>query len=705
MSASRERTVKITIAGDASKAAPAFKQSIDDADRLENKIGALDNAFGKASAGARLLGGALTGAGIGIALKALEGVGALFGQFTGSLGDAQESLAVANQLQAVLTSTGGVAGMTAESVNDLAESLSNLTGIDDEAIVSAQSLLLTFTNVGKEVFPEATAAILDLSVALGQDLKSTSMMVGKALNDPIAGISALTRVGVTFTEQQKAQIEAMVAVGDTAGAQRIIIAELDRQVGGSAAAQATAAKKLQVAWGNIREEIGARLLPIFEKVAGKLNDVLRSEGMQRFIDRLGDGIELLWRGFERILPPVLRFATGIASGARAVYDAASAFLTGKTNLGQFIGGMEILVGRTLGNFGQLGEKIGPILGAFGTKILDFITAVAPQLGDQLLIWGRRFGDWVTETAWPWLSEKLVELAGALGAWMKDTALPTIVEKAREWGVALGDWITETAIPWLQEKIPEWLKAYTDWAETTGRPAVIEAMKKFAKAMGDFIIDDAIPWLRQKLPEWLRAYETWAEQTARPAIVAAMKKLAAAMGDWVVNDAIPYLRENLPKWGAAIVAWIKDPLVPMVFDGAKIIGHAIVDAVVAGLKAKWQDVVDELLRLASHLPGPVRGVLGLDQSRSAAPVAAPAYSGGGGGAASGGFEALRAPSGLGFSALRAAPGGAAGGMVVNLTINAPGLTDIGNATQQSALAANVSRRVWDELVRGGSGSVR
>lgn len=99
-------------------------------------------------------------------------------------------------------------------------------------------MLLTFTNIGKDVFPDATSTMLDMATAMNggltpsaEQLKGTSIQLGKALNDPISGISALSKVGVTFTEQQKKQIEAMVQAGDAAGAQKLILAELGREFG------------------------------------------------------------------------------------------------------------------------------------------------------------------------------------------------------------------------------------------------------------------------------------------------------------------------------------------------------------------------------------------------------------------------------------------------------------------------------------------
>jgi phage-related protein len=60
--------------------------------------------------------------------------------------------------------------------------------------------------------------------------------VGKALNDPIKGITALTRVGVTFNDKQKETIKRLVESGKTLQAQKMILRELRSEFGGSARA-------------------------------------------------------------------------------------------------------------------------------------------------------------------------------------------------------------------------------------------------------------------------------------------------------------------------------------------------------------------------------------------------------------------------------------------------------------------------------------
>jgi phage-related minor tail protein len=125
-------------------------------------------------------------------------------------------------------------------VSDLATSISRKTGMDDEAIQSGENLLLTFTNIhnetgrGNQIFTRATRTIADMSAALGQDTKSSAIQLGKALNDPIKGVTALQRVGVSFTQSQRDQIKTLVESGNTLDAQKMILRELRKEFGGSA---------------------------------------------------------------------------------------------------------------------------------------------------------------------------------------------------------------------------------------------------------------------------------------------------------------------------------------------------------------------------------------------------------------------------------------------------------------------------------------
>ena len=171
---------------------------------------------------------------------------------------ANESNIVMAKQEAILKATGYAAGVTAKQLSEMAAIESKKTGIDDEAIANAQSMMLTFRNIGKDEFPRAMRAALDLQTTFGS-LDSASLQLGKALNDPIKGVTALSKSGVTFSEVQKEQIRGFVETNQLAKAQAIILAEVEKQVGGTAEAMEKASdgtNRLNVAWENYKEILG-----------------------------------------------------------------------------------------------------------------------------------------------------------------------------------------------------------------------------------------------------------------------------------------------------------------------------------------------------------------------------------------------------------------------------------------------------------------
>jgi hypothetical protein len=255
----------------------------------------LDNVIQKASFFGSFLGN--------IAASAVGGAFDLLGQgldkvsdfLSESIGEASAAADVQAQLQAVLKSTGGAAGVTADQVNELANKYSKMTRFEDDAIVSTENLLLTFTNITEDVFPETLGLVLDISTAMGQDLKTSAIQVGKAMNDPITGMSALQRVGVTFTEEQKEMVKQLVESGDMLGAQAILLGELQREFGGSAeAAGKTFGGQLEILknkLGNIKEQIGTALLPVLTELATRFSTLVDSPAVQAAIDAIVKGLE------------------------------------------------------------------------------------------------------------------------------------------------------------------------------------------------------------------------------------------------------------------------------------------------------------------------------------------------------------------------------------------------------------------------------
>ena len=128
------------------------------------------------------------------------------------------------QVEARIRSTGGAAGLTAREIAQIASALQDVTTHGDEAILEMQALLLSFRNIGHEVFARTTEAVLDLAQGTNTDLRSAAIQLGKALDDPIRGLDGLSRGGTTFTEVQKDLIKSLAETNRVAEAQGLVLA-------------------------------------------------------------------------------------------------------------------------------------------------------------------------------------------------------------------------------------------------------------------------------------------------------------------------------------------------------------------------------------------------------------------------------------------------------------------------------------------------
>jgi hypothetical protein len=162
--------------------------------------------------------------------------------------------------------------MVADRLVDLAKKTALNTGVDQNAIKLTQAKLLTFKELAQTAdtmggaFDRATMAAVDMAAAGFGEAESNAVQLGKALNDPIKGITALTRSGITFTAQEKELIKTLVDSGKTLEAQDMILKAIETQVGGTAEATANASDKMAVGFKIVSEEIGLALLPLFEEL-------------------------------------------------------------------------------------------------------------------------------------------------------------------------------------------------------------------------------------------------------------------------------------------------------------------------------------------------------------------------------------------------------------------------------------------------------
>jgi hypothetical protein len=217
----------------------------------------------------------------------IAGAGVLIGR---SLADAADSQRVFAQTEAVLKSTGTTANGTAKQIANLAATLQKNTAFNDEAILSGQNLLLTFKGVqnqagkGNDIFDQASATMLDFARAMNTGPSEAAIKLGKALQDPTRGVTALRKSGVDFTKDQMEMIKSLQESGDLMGAQKIVLAELQAQFGGSAAAFAKTftgqLESMNNELNNLSEEIGFMVMPAITDLIAEFRDLIPVIGPQ-----------------------------------------------------------------------------------------------------------------------------------------------------------------------------------------------------------------------------------------------------------------------------------------------------------------------------------------------------------------------------------------------------------------------------------------
>lgn len=212
-----------------------------------------------------LIGAAVASLGAGMGLAA-------------SIREAEKFETTMFRIDAVIKATGGAAGRSADQLREQARELARSTLESTEGVLQAQQTLLTFRNVQGDVFDRAIVAAADMTAALGGDLNSATMQLAKALENPLEGISALSRSGTVFTSAQKDMVRAMVETGQIAEAQNFILSELEAQYSGTAHAAAGGLAGAQDTLGQSLQElglvIGTALLPPMTAIAYIAADVV-----------------------------------------------------------------------------------------------------------------------------------------------------------------------------------------------------------------------------------------------------------------------------------------------------------------------------------------------------------------------------------------------------------------------------------------------
>jgi hypothetical protein len=241
-----------------------FTKGLDQSQKQVTTMGDKISKFGKAAGVALLAAGA---AALAFGAKAIQ---------------AGEAAATSNARIDQINKSMGLFGESTDEVTaslvNYANQVARSTGVDQNQIKLTQAKLLTFKELAVTAdqvggnFERATLAAIDLGAAGFGTAETNAVQLGKALNDPIKGITALAKSGVTFTESEKARIKVLVESNKVTEAQNLILAAIETQVGGTAEATSNATDRIKVGLSQVTETIGLALLPAFEKVTAFLLD-------------------------------------------------------------------------------------------------------------------------------------------------------------------------------------------------------------------------------------------------------------------------------------------------------------------------------------------------------------------------------------------------------------------------------------------------
>lgn len=350
-----------------------------------------------------------------------DAVGFLTDQVKDSIQAAQQYELVQAQTNAVLTSTKDASGQTAQSIADLAEHLSTITPFSRDATQAAENMLLTFTNI-KGNLPGVTQTTLDFATAMHMDATTAALQLGKALNDPATGYSKLQREGVTFTKSQIDAMKSMEKSGNMAGAQAIMLQELQKEFGGSAtAAGKTFAGQLQILQNRMedtKEKIGTALLPILAELMSAIQPLV--DGIGAGLTGALDGLSSFITG--EVVPTMQQWMPVIGTIVGAVQTLGGVFMSAlQPALGQ--------IGQAFGKVQGPGLNVKQVIGDI-SGVMHQLTPFVQQAGQ---VFGKLADIFVTQMIPTWLRAQgailgaLLPALRQIGGFILTQVLPVVMQ--------------------------------------------------------------------------------------------------------------------------------------------------------------------------------------------------------------------------------------------------------------------------------------
>lgn len=328
--------------------------------------------------------------------------------FVSSSIEGAEAAAIASRRLGQVAESMGIFGEQTAAVtkrlNDYAEANEFNLAVDADVIKATQAKLLTFKELALTAdsaggaFDRATQAAVDLAAAGFGQAESNAVQLGKALNDPIKGITALTRSGITFTAAEKEKIKTLTESGQVLEAQNMILEAIETQVGGTAEATARASERIKLAFNAVKDGVGEALLPAFEElskaivpiaqeVAPELNKAF--VGLAPVFSTIAELIPLLVRAVLPIIPIFTSLVKLIADLAVQVFPILIAVLEAAMSvlsailpiLGKFL---EDLIEPLIPAVMTLVEAFMPLIEALLPVLVELLESILPVFTELLL---------------------------------------------------------------------------------------------------------------------------------------------------------------------------------------------------------------------------------------------------------------------------------------------------------------------------------
>lgn len=346
----------------------------------------------------------------------IGGLAALAGGLAAAVGEAAGAQEAMARLDATLNALGDQAAVGRDELLDYAGALQDTTRFSDETIMAAEAVLLQFTSLSEETFPQALQAAADLAAGLGIDLPGAAQMLGRAMEDPDLAIRSLRAANIILTDAEQEQLKAMHEAGDVAGAQALILGRVERAYGGAAeaAGQTFAGQidRLKNRFSDILEQIGGAVLPLLQQLADWLINKLNDPAVQAWIAGLSQKLsEAASYIGTNVLPVLAEIATTIIdrigeavqwlSDHQAVVAGilgviAAAFLVWGINAGIAAASTIVALAPVIAIIAAIGTAVGLFYAAWTenwggirdklTAAWDAISPIFSTLYDTLSLW-------------------------------------------------------------------------------------------------------------------------------------------------------------------------------------------------------------------------------------------------------------------------------------------------------------------------------